>query len=86
MKTKQSNAQLELHFQNRQRCLTRTASRRRTNAQRWFNRMREIVDNAVDWRPAPEPRLFKTSFAGPLAPRTLELGITGQAHEHQLAE
>jgi hypothetical protein len=85
MKTKQTDTQLELHLQNRQRCAARASSRRRTNAQRWFNRMRQIVDNAVEWRPAPTPRPYQTCFAGPLAPRTPSVE-TRTNHEHQLAE
>jgi len=30
--------------------------RRLTRAQWWFERMRRLVDRAVDWQPAPEPR------------------------------
>jgi hypothetical protein len=85
MKTKNSDAQLELHLQNRQRCAARTASRRRTNAQRWFSRMRQIVDNAVEWRPIPTPRPYQTCFAGPLAPRMPSVG-TASNHERELTE
>jgi hypothetical protein len=30
--------------------------RRLTRAQWWFQRMRQLVDRAVDWAPIPEPR------------------------------
>jgi hypothetical protein len=85
MKTKHTDAQLELQLQNRQRCVARTASRRRTNAQRWFNRMRQIVDDAVEWRPAQPARPYQTYFAGPLAPRMPSVAGINE-HEHHLAE
>ena len=33
-------------------------------AQWWFRRMRQIVDGALDWEPAPPPRPEQISFAG----------------------
>jgi len=30
--------------------------RRQSRAQWWFNRMRAVVDRALDWQPAPPPR------------------------------
>jgi hypothetical protein len=50
-----NNSQLELglgngcyHFPSRQRRLNR--------AKWWFDRMRQVVDRAFDWTPAPEAR------------------------------
>ena len=38
-------------------CQTPAARRRRLNrANWWFQRMRQLVDRACDWQPAPEPR------------------------------
>jgi hypothetical protein len=31
-------------------------SRRQSRAQWWFNRMRAVVDRALDWQSAPPPR------------------------------
>jgi hypothetical protein len=33
-------------------------------AQWWFRRMRQIVDSALDWQPAPPPRPEQTLFPG----------------------
>jgi len=38
-------------------------SRRHSRAQEWFARMREVVDRAMDWEPAPEPRPEQSWFA-----------------------
>jgi hypothetical protein len=36
---------------------------RQRRAQQWFSRMREAVERALDWQPAPEPRPEQTWFA-----------------------
>jgi hypothetical protein len=56
------------------RCDKTTARRRHSQASVWFRRMRQIVDSARDWQPAPPPR--------PVQP------LLGQAlsHERQLTE
>jgi hypothetical protein len=52
MTTNQQDSQLELGLGNR----IQRSSVRKTRAQRarwWFNRMRQVVDNAFDWESAP---------------------------------
>ena len=36
--------------------------RKQSRAQWWFQRMRQIVDRATDWRPAPPPRPVQIWF------------------------
>ena len=51
------NAQLELGFGNvRTRTSTAARNSRRARAQWWFHQMRDVVNRALDWQPAPEPR------------------------------
>ena len=73
----QNSNQLELGLDpaNQPRC-TKTAHRRRhSQASVWFRRMRQIVESARDWQPAPPP-------IPPSQP------LLGQAlsHERQLTE
>ena len=53
-----NNAQLELSFGNRRVRRSSSVNRRPSihNPQWWFQRMRQIVDCALDWQPAPQPR------------------------------
>ena len=53
-----NNAQLELGFGNRRARRSSSVNRRPSihNPQWWFQRMRQIVDCALDWQPAPQPR------------------------------
>ena len=37
-------------------------TKKRSRAQWWFQRMRQIVDRATDWRPAPPPRPVQIWF------------------------
>ena len=52
-----TNQQMELGIGNARvsRSMNRP-QRRQTRAQGWFERMRETVDKAFDWQPAPPPR------------------------------
>jgi len=36
--------------------------RRRNRAHWWFEQMRQVVDRAFDWQPAPEPRARQIWF------------------------
>jgi len=48
--------QLEMSFKASIRCRQEARGRqRRSRAQGWFNRMRAVVDNALDQNPAPPP-------------------------------
>jgi hypothetical protein len=52
-----TNQQMELGFGNVRVCRSlNRPHRRQTRAQWWFDRMREAVDKAFDWQPAPQPR------------------------------
>jgi hypothetical protein len=51
------NDQLELGLPNQTVCPSVARRQRRlTRASLWFNRMRQVVDEAVDYPPAPMPR------------------------------
>lgn len=54
--TIRSQDQLELTFVAQSRSRRFPHRRRQTQARLWFNRMRQIVENATDWRPASPPR------------------------------
>jgi hypothetical protein len=49
------DGQMQLSFVNAGGCATRH-QRRLSRAQWWFERMRQAVDRARDWQPAPPPR------------------------------
>lgn len=51
------DGQMEMSFGT----ATRQA-RKPTRAQWWFQRMRQIVDRATDWQPAPPPRPVQIWF------------------------
>jgi hypothetical protein len=61
-----TNAQLELSFGSRSVRPTPTTTRRPSirNPQWWFQRMRQIVDRALDWQPAPPPRPEQIDLPG----------------------
>jgi hypothetical protein len=40
----------------------RRRQQRQTRARWWFQRMRQIVDRATDWQPAPPPRPVQIWF------------------------
>ena len=52
--------QIEMTFEAR--CNARPAIQRgrQARAQWWFNRMRAVVDKAIDWRPLPPARPEQT--------------------------
>jgi hypothetical protein len=85
-----TNDQMELSFEraNGSRSITRR-QRRLTRAQWWFDRMREVVDRAVDWAPLPAPRPEQIWF-----PNTFRQPGTALAHaaalpkseQHQVCE
>ena len=55
--------QLELPLAGPFACQSPAARRRRlTRANWWFQRMRQVVDLACDWQPAPQPRPEQTWF------------------------
>jgi hypothetical protein len=50
------NGQLELSLGTMRGTTSAAARGRRVRAQWWFDQMREVVNRAFDWQPAPEPR------------------------------
>jgi len=60
-----TNQQLELGFNGTQtRILGRRRETRQARAQWWFARMREAVENAIDWQAAAQPRPEQIWMAG----------------------
>jgi hypothetical protein len=61
-----TNAQLELSFGGLRVRPTPANTRRPTihNAQWWFQRMRQIVNSALDWQPATPPRPEQIDLPG----------------------
>jgi hypothetical protein len=59
-------------------------SRRQSRASWWFQRMRQIVDQACDWQPALTPRPEQTWF--PNAYRLPSLAPLANAAEQQICE
>jgi hypothetical protein len=53
-----NNTQLELRFGSRRAYRLAIVTRRSSmhTPQWWFQRMRQIVDCALDWQPVPPPR------------------------------
>ena len=59
-----TNAQLELSFGALRVRPVTTRCPSIHNPQWWFQRMRQIVDRALDWQPAPAPRPEQIDFPG----------------------
>jgi hypothetical protein len=78
----QSNDQLEMTFNANVRCSSQERRRlRRNRAAEWFTHMRQVVERAVDWTPAPEPRPEQIWFPDPA-----QAGVRVEAQtEQQLA-
>jgi hypothetical protein len=60
-RTNMFDRQIEMSFENAKRFSPRR-QRRHTRAQWWFQRMRQIVDLATEWPPAPSPRPVQIWF------------------------
>lgn len=59
------NGQMELGFRNEKTCRSRRRREvRRARANWWFERMRQVVDQAIDRRPLPMPRPEQMVFVG----------------------
>jgi len=59
------NQQMEISFENVRVC--RSANRRQRRLSRanwWFDRMRKVVDKAMDWQPSSPPRPEQIWFQG----------------------
>ena len=85
--------QMEMSFVTTPRC-TERRQRRLGRAHWWFQRMRQLVDRATDWEPAPPPRPEQIWFAGtvrqpggPAVPPVIrEPAAVQSIEEHQLTE
>ena len=55
------DAQMEMSFGRNENFATRS-ERRHNRARWWFQRMRQVVDLAIDWQPAPRPRPIQIWF------------------------
>ena len=76
-------AQMELSLNNPQpRTGAALARRPRSRAQWWFARMRQVVERARDWQPAPPARPEQTWLPGAL--RLMENRVAGE--QRQLCE
>ena len=61
MKLMTINKQMELELAGNRKCASRhRTQRRQRRADWWFERMRTVVDRALDWRPTPPPRPEQT--------------------------
>jgi hypothetical protein len=73
-----NDAQLELSFGNAALRMGLTPRQRRlSRANWWFERMRQLVDHAFEWQPAPEPRPEQIWFPG--AHRQIQAGAEANA-------
>jgi len=59
-----TNSQLELGIQNPAPCRSHPVTRHAplVTFRWWFNRMRQVVERATGWNPAPAPRPEQTWF------------------------
>ena len=79
------DAQLEMSFTVTGNYIT--PRRRRLNrAQWWFQRMRQIVDRAVDWQPTPPPRPEQIWFPGSHRPPRVGSEIAPEKPHRRLEE
>jgi hypothetical protein len=86
------NGQLELSLANAAGYHPVSQRQRRLSRARWwFERMRQVVDSAIDWAPAPPPRpeqvWFPDSSRQPLpASASQEAARRFNGQEHQICE
>ena len=77
-----NNSQLELGLGNGRGCQSVNGRQRRlSRATWWFERMRQVVERAMDWEPAPEPRPEQIRFAE--AQRTVLAGSPNQGPDER---
>jgi hypothetical protein len=68
--------QLELGFEGASRCPSARGKRRQFNrANWWFQRMRQVVDQACSWEPAPQPRPEQIWLPNTRRPLTAAAGL-----------
>lgn len=66
------NQQLELGFAGNRAIRLTARQRRMGRASWWFARMREVVEGAFEWQPAPSPRPEQICFANAFRQPALE--------------
>jgi hypothetical protein len=80
-----SQPQLELAFAQASAArLVEARPRRQSRARWWFERMRQIVDEACDWQPALTPRPEQTWFSNTY--RTPSAAPLAIAQQQQICE
>ena len=84
------DGQLEMSFANGRGCQSITRRQRRlSRAQWWFQRMRQVVDRAIDWPSAPPPRPEQIWFPGvhrQIATTPEGESVSAKMGEHQICE
>ncbi len=79
------NGQLEMNLGSGRGCHNGARHHRRQGrAHWWFERMRQVVDRAIDWEPAPPPR--PEQIWVPNAHRQAGAPVTLDADERQICE
>jgi hypothetical protein len=80
------DSQMEMSFETAAGRMS-PRQRRLTRAQWWFQRMRQVVDRAIDWQPVPEPRPEQMWFPGAhRQPQTSAPQTNRETHERQICE
>jgi len=79
------DAQLEMSFESGAICLSRP-QRRLGRAQWWFQRMRQVVDRAMDWRPVPSARPEQMWFPTPGSQSEVVPAVATGKAEHPIDE
>jgi len=88
------NGQLELSLTNARGCHPLSRRQRHLNRARWwFERMRQVVDRAIEWTPAPPARPEQTWFPNasrqappPSASQQAAAAPKATEQEHQICE
>ena len=71
------NGQMEMSFNNARACgISSRRQRRISRARWWFERMRQVVERAADWQPAPAAPPEQTWLPGARHPN-----LESQAHQ-----
>ncbi len=89
-----TDRQMELGFGNARDCYSATPRQRRlSRANWWFERMRRVVERALDWQPAALPRPEQIWFGNPSRQEDVnpDSGSTSASqetdrHERQICE
>lgn len=83
------DGQLELSLNNPRGCQPLGRRQRHLSRARWwFDRMRQVVDRAIDWAPAPPARPEQIWFAQASRPalQTSGAGAAPHSDQHEVCE